>query len=379
MKRTYESTSMEIERLEAEQHKLLNRGTEADKGTVLKAQGQIDQLRKIQNELYAAEKQEFREAVARSVPVGGLEYSDPAREDLRTYLRTGDAQNSSMGDTSVFTVPEPLIQELVDKVYNESPIYSNARVFKLDQGQSPVIYLPTKESHSTVTWAASDVATRAETTAPTFGQVKLEAIDIYDYVWATQTLLDSSDIEKIILDDLAGSIMQGMNGKFCIGTGSNEPLGIFANVSGDNAYTAVASGSNDALVAAKLIEAAHTLPSAYQPRAKWYMAPATLSTIAQMSRGTTLTTYPLIEYGPNGSVQMLGKPVVLVDDAPAIGNGAYPVAYGDLSKGYAIAEHRGFSVLRNPFDPPYVKFYGMTRVNGTPWDNQAIVLCKSDA
>ncbi len=46
-----------------------------------------------------------------------------------------------------------------------------------------------------------------------------------------------------------------------------------------------------------------------------------------------------MDYAPDGSMRMLGKPVVICDDAPAIGDGKYPVAFGDLQKAYAVGVH----------------------------------------
>ncbi len=106
---------------------------------------------------------------------------------------------------------------------------------------------------------------------------------MWGYTFASQTVLDSSELEDIIMRDLAGSISEEFNAKFCVGTGSNQPVGIFNNHTGDNAYTAVVSGSNDVLVASKIIEASYALPTRHRKNAKWYMAASTAAAIAPAS------------------------------------------------------------------------------------------------
>jgi HK97 family phage major capsid protein len=304
---------------------------------------------------------------------------DASRDELRQFILTGEGRTSAMGNTSAFLVEDQPFAELIDVAYNESPIYANARVFQLERGKSPILDLPIKTANTVVAWAASDESTRAEQTAAQYASIRAEAIDVFGYTSATQTLLDSSKAEEVIIRDLADSIMEEFNAKFCVGTGSNQPTGIFTNTSGDNAYTSVASGSNDVLVAAKVIEAAYKLPTKYRKNAKWFMNRTTAATLAQNPRGATLVTHPLMEIMPDGSMSILGFPVVMVDDAPDIGDGKYPVAFGDLSRAYAVVQHREFGVLRDPFtDPGRVKFYGLTRIGGVPWDKNALILCKSD-
>jgi len=91
-----------------------------------------------------------------------------------------------------------------------------------------------------------------------------------------------------------------------------------------------------------------------------------------------LNNTPLVE-NRNGSFYILGKPVVEVDDAPSIGAANFPVAFGDLRQGYAAAIHRSVSILRDPYTAaPNVRFYGLARLGGTPWNKDAVVLLKSN-
>jgi HK97 family phage major capsid protein len=91
-----------------------------------------------------------------------------------------------------------------------------------------------------------------------------------------------------------------------------------------------------------------------------------------------LNNTPLVE-NRNGSFYILGKPVIEVDDAPAIGAANFPVAFGDLKQGYAAGIHKNVSILRDPYTAaPNVRFYGLGRMGGTVWNKDAVILLKSN-
>jgi HK97 family phage major capsid protein len=353
---------------------------DADRERFARLSGAKESLEEQYRALRDAERDELKSAIESRETIGETP-EDTKSEDFRHFIRTGEVRASATTTDANggVLVPEPVWQTVIDKIYNYSTIAADAGKVTLTDGDT--VYLPIKTAHAATAWVA-ETAARGETNSPTFGSITLKAYDLYANAYASQTLLDSADeAEAMLVDDMAKSVAQAAGTAFALGTGSGatQPDGLFANVSGSYPYTLMASGSNDVLVAAKLIEGYYTLPVGYHAGAAWYMKPATLATISQMSHGSTLTTFPLVQYGANGAASILGKPVRLCDDAPAIGNGAYPVAYGDLSQGYKVAVHRNFGILRDPYTAkPYVAFYGLTRVGGVPADNQAVVLFKSD-
>ena len=74
---------------------------------------------------------------------------------------------------------------------------------------------------------------------------------------------------------------------------------------------------------------------------------------------------------------LLGFPVVEVEDMPSIGSGANAIAFGDFRRGYLIVDRQGVQVLRDPFSAkPYVLFYTTKRVGGGVQDFDAIKLLK---
>ncbi len=65
---------------------------------------------------------------------------------------------------------------------------------------------------------------------------------------------------------------------------------------------------------------------------------------------------------------------------PDVAVGATPIAFGDFSIGYTIAERPDLRVLRDPFSAkPHVLFYATKRVGGAVTDFDAIKLLKFGA
>ncbi|MEC7668852.1 MAG: phage major capsid protein, partial [Pseudomonadota bacterium] len=73
--------------------------------------------------------------------------------------------------------------------------------------------------------------------------------------------------------------------------------------------------------------------------------------------------------------RLLGYPVLIAEDMPDIGSATTPIAFGDFSAGYTIAERPDLRVLRDPFSAkPHVLFYATKRIGGDVTDFAAIKL-----
>ena len=75
--------------------------------------------------------------------------------------------------------------------------------------------------------------------------------------------------------------------------------------------------------------------------------------------------------------RLLGYPVLIAEDMPDIEADSYPIAFGDFTSGYTIAERPDLRVLRDPFSAkPHVLFYASKRVGGDVSDFAAIKLLR---
>jgi HK97 family phage major capsid protein len=119
------------------------------------------------------------------------------------------------------------------------------------------------------------------------------------------------------------------------------------------------------------------LPIKYRKKAVWIMAPATLGTAAAYADPASASVKLATQQGDDWFIY--GKKVVESDSAPAIGNGLYPVAFGDIAQAMAVGIHRVPSVLRDPYTAaPKVRFYGLGRLGAAAWNYEACRLIKSD-
>jgi HK97 family phage major capsid protein len=69
--------------------------------------------------------------------------------------------------------------------------------------------------------------------------------------------------------------------------------------------------------------------------------------------------------------------VLIAEDMPAIAANAFPIAFGDFSRGYLIADRVGMSIVRDEVTKPgYVRYIIRKRVGGKVKDSNAIKLLK---
>ena len=86
--------------------------------------------------------------------------------------------------------------------------------------------------------------------------------------------------------------------------------------------------------------------------------------------------------GPSGQtlgavMTLLEKPVILMDDMPAIASNALSVVYADFARTYTIADRVGISVLRDPYTAKgKIKYYTTKRTGGAVTNFDSIKLLK---
>jgi len=377
--RTFESTMSEVRALEAEAKRITSAPSQTSdqKFRLISLDGEIRALRKISEEVNAREKEELRHAAERAIPVAGANYADAAgMDELRSYMLTGETRASlTTSNTGGYVLPNPVVERIISLAKDADPIIGGARRFNID-GLASSIEIPVQSADGAVAWAGETVA-RPETDSPTFALTTIHTYDVYGNWFATQQLLDSQpNVEDWLIEEAGRTLLQAAGVRFATGDGSSAIFGLFSNTTG---YTERLSGSADVLVNTAFPSAFFDLPAVYHPGAVWVMSPATLSTCTTFDDPHTSATTPLVKFDNMGRPTIMGKPVLLCDNAPAVGDGAYPVFFGDLSRAYGIAVHRAVTLLRDPYtNKPYVGFYGILRIGGYPLDNKAGVLIKSD-
>lgn len=350
-----------------------------ERDSLMKITGKLEELDRLRVEARDAALEEARSIAEGGRNAGETAASDKAVAAYRDFIRKGTEDRAALvagtDANGGFVVPEPVHAPMIEKYRKVSPLLADVTIFNMTGDTT--MYLPRKDSHGVVA-NATETGARSEQTEPTFTNGTLQAFDYYTDQRASQQFLDSVDgAENMVLnwiyedfaEQFAGDVAAGA------GAGSQKAAGLFK---ASSTYSTQLSGSAAALSNTSFLTTFFSLPQKYRQAAKWYMSPATLSAVLSFAY-PNLNNTPLVQTTANGSFTILGKPVVEVDDAPAIGAANFPVAFGDLGKGYAVGIHKQASILRDPYTAtPNVRFYGVGRMGGTPWDKDAVILLKSN-
>jgi HK97 family phage major capsid protein len=121
---------------------------------------------------------------------------------------------------------------------------------------------------------------------------------------------------------------------------------------------------------------AFTLKAGYRANARFVMNSLTMAALAKIKDSTgQYLLQPSVSQGAPAS--MLGYGVTVAEDMPAIAANAFPVAFGDFSRGYLIADRVGMGIVRDEVTKPgYVRYIMFKRVGGKLKDTAAIKLLK---
>ncbi|NLE22111.1 MAG: phage major capsid protein [Actinobacteria bacterium] len=350
---------------------------ESKRDELMRLTGEIGSLEQLAKEAKNAELAELRAIVRNGEPPMGHAYPTAEAQEYLEYLRAGTPMAASITTTDTnggYLVPEPLHAELIEKIREIDPIVRLAHRFDLSGGDTKM-QLPFKATHGAVA-NATETGARSEQDAPTFTSPVLEAFDYYTDQRATQTAVDSiPGFENMLLGWIVEDIWEQAGVDFAVGDGNTKAAGLFAATA---TYPTMLSGAAGAIEAENFLEMFTALHPRYRPGAAWLMTSATLAVASAFTYPGTGNTTPLVDW-TGGEPKILGKPVYESSSAPEIGAANYPVAFGDVGAGYAIGLHRTPGILRDPYTvTPYIRYYGLARIGGCPWDSQAVLLLKSN-
>lgn len=352
--------------------------TVEDRDRLLNITGKLEALDQMRIEARDSEIAETRAIAENGRRLGETAEQDKAADAFRSFIKTGAEDRAALvagtDANGGYIVPEPLHAPLIEKFRKVSPLLEAVTVFNM--AGDTTMFLPRKDTHGVVA-NATETGARSEQTEPTFTNASLQAFDLYTDQRASQQFLDSVDgSEQWITESIYGDFAEKFQSQLAqgAGAGSQQAAGIYA---ASSTYATQLSGAAGALTNTSFLSTFFALPQKFRSNAAWYLSPATLASVIGFAY-PNLNNTPLVE-NRNGAFYILGKPVVEVDDAPAIGAANFPVAFGDLKQGYAAGIHKNVSILRDPYTAaPNVRFYGLGRMGGTVWNKDAVILLKSN-
>lgn len=267
--------------------------------------------------------------------------SDAYKEDFDRHLRGKMLVHNVLSEGTDadggYLVPEDFERDIVTALEEENVIRSLAKVITTQHERK----IPIATGHSTAQWTAENAAYTESN--PTFGQKQIDAFKLTDLARVSVELLQDSafDIENYLMKEFARAFGIAEEEAFCVGTGTNQPTGIFTANGGMVGVTATA---NNAVTADELISLVYALKSPYRRNAKFLMNDATISAIRKLKdQNGAYLWQPSVQAGQPD--RLLGYEIYTSPYVPVMAAGALTVAFGDF-KNYWIGDRAGRTVQR---------------------------------
>lgn len=231
-----------------------------------------------------------------------------------------------------------------------------------------------------------ETAARPATATPGLATITFGHGEIFANPAITQRLLDDAafNVEEWLASSVEDEFNRQEGIAFISGDGVNKPFGFMQYIAGGAAATQHPggtlsidlSGHASQITVDGLIDHMYKLPAPYRQNATWVMNSLTAATLAKIKdgQGNLIWRESLIVGQP---ATLLGRPVEIDENMPALAANSMPIAFGDFARGYVINDRTGVRVLRDPYtNKPYVMFYTTKRVGGGVLDPNAIRLLK---
>lgn len=285
-----------------------------------------------------------------------------------------------------YLLPTPTVGRIVSRIFEMSPIRAIANVMTISTAALEGILDNDEASYGWVT----ETGTRSETNTPTVGKYRVEAHEMYAAPKATQTVLDDAavDVEGWLAGKQADKFARVEAAAFINGTGVGQPRGFATYTTAATADATRTWGQLEHVVtgasadfhtttADPLFTLIAAFKSGYLQGASWV---TTREVIAKIRKFKTTTTneylwQPGLQLGQPST--LLGYPIVIAQDMPALASGSLSMALGNFKEGYQIVDRQGIRTLRDPYtSKPYVIFYSTKRVGGAVLNFEAIKFIK---
>lgn len=234
-------------------------------------------------------------------------------------------------------IPTHIADKIIEKVKELSPIYSMSTIYNV--GGDLVFPVYDEATSSIGATYVDDLAELTEGTGK-FTSVKLENFIVGVLAKVSKSLINRNDFDLLgfVINKVAQAIAEFLEKELIVGTtGKMQGISATTNV--------VTAASATAIVADELIDLQMEVPEVYQATAVWIMNKSTLKAIRKLKDGDG--NYLLLKDATNGfGWSLLGKPVYVSENAPAIATGNKVVFYGDMSGLYVkLAQNVEIQVL----------------------------------
>lgn len=242
-------------------------------------------------------------------------------------------------------VPKTIANKIITKVFDICPIVERATRYNA-KGTLSIPFYPATVQGSTpdIKMAYASEFSELGSTAGKFTSIDLQAHLSGVLTKVSKSLVNNSqfDIVGFVVEHMAEEISMWLERECLIGT-QNKIAGL--STVALTKETAAAA----AVTADELIDLQGMVKDAFQRNACWIMAPSTRDAIRKLKDGEE--RYLLApDYREGFGYMLLGKPVFVSDNMPALGAGNKEIFYGDLS-GLALkfSEDINIEILREKY------------------------------
>jgi HK97 family phage major capsid protein len=267
--------------------------------------------------------------------------------------------------TAGYLAPVEYAREIIKGEIEFSPLRTIARVRPTSRR---ALQIPKRTGTFGAVWTAES-GTRSETTGLSYGLEEFPTHEMYALVDVSEQMMEDSEfnLEEELQLEFSEQFAVTEGAALVNGDGAGKPEGLLQHadvaetVSGSAGSIADASGQADGL-----IDLYHGLKTAYAVNGTWLLNRATLSEVRKLKDGQNNYIWqPGLASGVPNTI--LGQPYVEVPDMPDVAANAFPIAFGDMRRGYVIVDRINLSVLRDPFTQATsgnVRFIARRRVGG---------------
>ena len=236
-----------------------------------------------------------------------------------------------------YLVPDDFERNIVMALEEENVVRQLAKVITTQHERK----IPVAVGHSVAQWTLENAAYQESN--PTFGQKQIDAYKLTDLCRVSTELLQDAafDIEDYLMREFARAFGIAEEEAFCVGTGTNQPTGIFTANGGQVGVTAAAT---NAITADEVISLVYSLKAPYRRNAKFLMHDQTISLLRKLKDGNGAYLWqPSVQAGEPD--RLLGYPIYTSPYVPTVASEALTVGFGDF-KNYWIGDRAGRTVQR---------------------------------
>lgn len=242
---------------------------------------------------------------------------------IRTEMRDGE-QNLTMANAAAI-IPTSIANRVITAVVDRCPILRGATRYNVRGNLKVPVWGNANGTHNIA------VGYQTEFTEIVADSGAFTSVDLGGYLVGALTAIGLSvinsatfDVVGFIVDQMSEAIATWIEGQLLTGTGSSAVQGATATT---NTMTAA---SATAVTADELIDLQARVKQVFQRNACWTMAPATFTAIKKLKDANNryLLQDDVTQEFP---YRLLGKPVYLSDNMPAMAAGANAILYGEYA------------------------------------------------